>query len=882
MNQSSNKFFNGKTFFLLFICIIQHALYAQQVVPDSRAQVDETNKLIVCTGLPTGVPSQLQIRGKVFSLPSVAGFSYGQKYTVTNGGKSYQLYFTELPLLVVANLDESLITRDGSDIVGDMTLRDMVNGYDHSQRAGLRIRGNTSTNYPKKSYRMQIKQNGNDNQNIAASLLGLRSDRRWLLLALWNEELKLVNRVSHQLWIDMHQLPYGGAPGGNTLPLPSIRTRFVDVFINSTYKGVYLMAEDMDEKQLGLQAMGELFKADVVSPETDFSGAATPPDPEGANGSVYSGFELRYKGGSRWANLQSLLAVASDPSNTTFSENIGSKISMTSCIDYYIYVNVMMAIDNSQKNYFLAKYQPGDPYFFVPWDLDATWGYTYTGMRQHKYNDIITNSLFTRLITQNPNNFKVQLAQRWFSLRNNLLSSSALISSFNSGFEYLQSNGVYERDILVADDEYSQRGRESALDYVQTFIARRMVILDNYFGAMLPTANCNFELSATISNDIVMKGSPITLNGACTGGDCGSANFFWWNDKGWSATGLTASTTAPDKEGVNGYYLAGQKAGCPTKNLPMAVVTNKDGNTAMSLSFGFYGTGGVGYRDFMMEITENSKVNLLLLKGLNPSYFMEVKNGQELSERNSNYFDNVEFRLYRNSNYITGWGPEFIGGSEGPYGLAGKFGTTSIALGTGYRLVGSIYRGTTLLTTKTVNFELVEETPLPVTLESFSARLNDEKRAQLNWRTTSETNFSRFEVEKSDEGFLWQNIGILASKSTKNYTFVHPEKWSGVRYYRLKMIDLDDTYAYSRIASVKSEEPGSYVYYDQAQKVVYVKKCPDLQSIELVNLRGSVVKMASGKASNFLSLNGLYSGMYIVRYKSNSGLIRSEKIIHLD
>ncbi len=398
-------------------------LFAQEIIPDNRAQVDESIKLIVCNGLPSGTPATLQIRGKVFSLPSVSSFSYGQKYTVSRNGQSYSLYFTELPLLVIDNIDAGNITRNGPEQFGNMTLKDIVGSYDHSYRAALRIRGNASQYYPKKSYRMQVKQDvGTSNRDV--SLLGLRKDRRWLLLALWNEELKLVNRMSHQLWINMHKLPFMAEPGGTDLPLASIRTRFVDLFINSTYKGVYLFTEDMDEKQLGLTASGELYKGDIESPETAFTGAATPPSPEGNEDDYYSGFEMRYKGGSRWANLHNLLDLVVNGNNATFSAQISNMVSIESCMDYFIFINLMEAVDNDDKNYFLAKYQSGDPYFFVPWDLDGTWGYTAMGIRTYQYNWIESNGLFDRLISVNPNNYKQNLAARWFELREGLLSSA--------------------------------------------------------------------------------------------------------------------------------------------------------------------------------------------------------------------------------------------------------------------------------------------------------------------------------------------------------------------------------------------------------------------------------------------------------------------------
>lgn len=878
-----------KTRLIIGITLIFTAqiLFAQEVIPDNRAQVDESIKLIVCNGLPSGTPATLQIRGKVFSLPAVSSFSYGRKYTANRNGQSYSLYFTELPLLVVDNIDAGNITRDGPEQFGYMTLKDIVGSYDHSYRAALRIRGNASQHYPKKSYRMQLKQDAEvGNANRHESLLGLRTDRRWLLLALWNEELKLVNRISHQLWINMHTLPFMEEPGGTDLPLASIRTRFVDLFINSTYKGVYLFTEDMDETQLGLTASGELYKADIESPETKFTGAETPTNPEGNEGDYYSGFEMRYKGGSRWENLHSLLHMAAFRSNSTFAAQISNLISIESCMDYFIFINLMEAVDNDDRNYFLAKYQSGDPYFFVPWDLDGTWGYTAMGIRTYQYTQIESNGLFDRLLSVNPNNYRQKLAERWFELREGFLSSSELISGFNEDYNYLIANGVYERDVLVANDDYSQLGRGSALEYVRNFISKRLIFLDNYFGSLMEVGDCDFTLSAAIPNDIVMKGTQIDLNGSCTGANCEDAEFYWWNDKGWSANGMLISAAAPNEAAVNAYYFSAKKSGCPTKNLPMAVVTNNDGGTNLDISFAFYGSGGIGYRDLLSAITDNGTVNLRRLNGLGANFLFHIINGQELSPSNSNFFNRVSLHLYRNNQPLTGWGPENIEGSEGPYGLWGRFGSGTVQLGSGYKLVASIHNGETALLTKSVNFTVVDENlPLPVNLEEFSAEMNREGQAVLSWKTAREDNFSRFEIEKSMSGDVWAPIGSVFSQRVTGgkgaYRFTDSRRITGITYYRLKMIDLDDTYEHSRIVSIKANKRESFVYHDISAQTVTVMNCPDLESAELINSMGIVIKTAAGNSQNTLSLEGAGPGIYFVRYTTRLGAVEKSKILHM-
>ncbi len=317
----------------------------------------------------------------------------------------------------------------------------------------------------------------------------------------------------------------------------------------------------------------------------------------------------------------------------------------------------------------------------------------------------------------------------------------------------------------------------------------------------------------------------------------------------------------------------------------MAVVTNSNGSTAMDITFGFYGTGGVGYRDFMSYINQGSKVNLRVLNGLNPSYFLHVENGQELSERNSNFFDHIQFRLYKNGNAVIGWGPEFVGGSEGPYGLWGKFGTTSLALGSGYRLIGSVYRGETLLATKTVDFEVVdEEIPLPVVLESLTAKLNAEGQVQLNWKTTSEKGFKGFEIERSETGVLWSTIGYVGASGDGtrggDYSFLDAEEMSGVMYFRLRMVDFDGSFEYSRIQSVRINVPDSYVFYDQLQKALYIKNCPDVDYIQLIDNRGMVLKVRDSNFSRPLSLKGFSTGIYFVRYRTTKGTAGRAKILH--
>ncbi|MCZ4501189.1 MAG: Por secretion system C-terminal sorting protein, partial [Marmoricola sp.] len=100
------------------------------------------------------------------------------------------------------------------------------------------------------------------------------------------------------------------------------------------------------------------------------------------------------------------------------------------------------------------------------------------------------------------------------------------------------------------------------------------------------------------------------------------------------------------------------------------------------------------------------------------------------------------------------------------------------------------------------------DSPLPVTLVSFSVE-EEAGTAQLKWATAEETNADRFDIQRSVNTKNWSTIGEKAaageSKALLNYSFSDVAPLNGINYYRLKMIDKDDTFAYSSIKSAKFE-----------------------------------------------------------------------------
>ena len=96
---------------------------------------------------------------------------------------------------------------------------------------------------------------------------------------------------------------------------------------------------------------------------------------------------------------------------------------------------------------------------------------------------------------------------------------------------------------------------------------------------------------------------------------------------------------------------------------------------------------------------------------------------------------------------------------------------------------------------------------LPIELLSFTGKLQNEN-AKLNWSTSFEQNSKGFEIEKSLDGINFRKIGFVAgagnSNSARNYSFTDPQRAVEFNYYRLKLVDIDNTFDYSDVVLVKN------------------------------------------------------------------------------
>jgi len=183
---------------------------------------------------------------------------------------------------------------------------------------------------------------------------------------------------------------------------------------------------------------------------------------------------------------------------------------------------------------------------------------------------------------------------------------------------------------------------------------------------------------------------------------------------------------------------------------------------------------------------------------------------------------------------------------------------------------------------------------LPVELSTLSAKVST-RNVHLDWTTATEVNSFKFVVERTVSGSNnWSALGEVRasnySNAPKNYGFDDKNLNSGNYSYRLKMVDNDGTYEYSKITAeafigVPSEFSMSQNYpnpFNPSTKITYALPVNSHVTLELYAITGQKVatilngNVEAGYYDIPVNMSGynLSSGVYLYKFSGrelNSG-----------
>lgn len=178
---------------------------------------------------------------------------------------------------------------------------------------------------------------------------------------------------------------------------------------------------------------------------------------------------------------------------------------------------------------------------------------------------------------------------------------------------------------------------------------------------------------------------------------------------------------------------------------------------------------------------------------------------------------------------------------------------------------------------------------LPVTLARFAGTLLD-NAVSLSWTTTEEAGSSHFDIERSADAREFNQLGRVQAKgesaATLQYRFVDTKPLAGNNYYRLRMVDTDGKFEYSR--TVVIDNGANSVAFEllgnpaAGREIKFLLKNESASNVGLYDLSGKAIRFSLSHTGNEFVLkpkSGIASGLYILSLQRGNASTLTKKVL---
>ena len=505
-----------------WLCSIPQSLFGNDF--DAQVTYGEELSEVVIDGVAVA-------SGEVFTFDGIEG---GKQYTVTaHMGDSLitgSITFTWLPIVELFGNFTDFYSYT------EIFVSEPDSVFPEPMKAKIKHRG-ISTNASRKHKRnYRIKFVAEDSTKMNKRFFGLRNDNNWILDAGQMDFLRVRNRVSSDLWLDMARKPFYADTVANVRN--GSRGQMVEVFLNGEYRGIYNMCEPIDRKQLKL----ERYDADTKTFHGEIWDAYTRTrtvmmsEPEKRTGKLtWDGFRVRYPDYQEihrvdWTTLEDAVWFVNRADNAAskqmFIDSIGDYFDLPVLQDYFIFIAALQALDNESKNiYYSCRDITVDRRLTVtPWDLDICLGENYAPaveipdmVKPERDLDWINHVPMVDM--WNLEVFRTPIIERYKELRKTWLDTDNLVNRYRTAIDELESCGAAgrEEERWSGDTDIFKKTLDLSgeMDYVEDWIRRRMAYLDEFVFIPLPEfvrgdVNGDGEVNIADVNtviDIILGGS---------------------------------------------------------------------------------------------------------------------------------------------------------------------------------------------------------------------------------------------------------------------------------------------------------------------------------------------------------------------------------------
>jgi hypothetical protein len=427
----------------------------------------------------------LQKTGKLDSIASNQRFEF---IAFTNSKyRTYNLVFTGLPIMNISVNEGNLA--DSAQVDMSLYSANTKSEWVEHSMANMNVRGFTSRQYPKQAYKMELTKfdKSGNTVNNDMSLLNMRKDNDWILYAMYSDETKVRDKLSIDIWNEF------GAKDNPFSCNFGTKLEYVELVIDGEYHGIYGLMEPVDAKKLDITKSNDPSGQEYIYKKTDPRIPLTLDEfKEDSDVTTRDGFEL--KGTSKygqislqtWEPLMKYIAVQNIEDNKEYSKKIQETIDINSASNLWLFFQITSSTDSRGKNvYYVPKMtNNGKRLFFVPWDLDLTWGNVskdtarlYIAYENEMIQELVNWEPGQRIIDNNVDNCVPLVKEKWNTLRGTILTNEALTSRIEDLENTVINSGAMARE----EARWPDGGHTYDFSTIKKYATDKMDYLDTFF-----------------------------------------------------------------------------------------------------------------------------------------------------------------------------------------------------------------------------------------------------------------------------------------------------------------------------------------------------------------------------------------------------------------
>lgn len=405
---------------------------------------------------------------------TINDFSSPVTYVVSSneGTTTYkvQLIYTGLPLVYVYTQDAAPILNKDDYVSGTLKIYPNEEAEVYAGAMGIRGRGNTTWTFPKKPYRIKL--------GSAASILGMPSDKDWVLLANYADKSLMRNSLVFYLGEKM-DLEY--TPG----------TRYVDLVLNGAYQGNYVIGEHIkvDKDRVNIEELEE----DDTEESVINGGYFLELDDyrDGTYFELTSGLPYVVKSPDDIPELQLeyIRNYMQQTEDAIFSDDFTDPdagyakfINTETFIEFY-WVNELVKNIDARDVSSIFYYKDRDEKLNMGplWDFDVAAGNASVNSGDDPTGFYVREAHWFKRLFEDPE-FRTAAEARWFTLRDELLSNlPAVIDSFATKLDLSQKQNFYKWGILnepIWPSTLVLGSYRNEVDYLRDWLLERIAWID--------------------------------------------------------------------------------------------------------------------------------------------------------------------------------------------------------------------------------------------------------------------------------------------------------------------------------------------------------------------------------------------------------------------